>query len=99
MGASPRLTLGCVDQDGDSVDRRNDDDEGDDAPVGDVLPAGVLYSPIKGRSLSKRMRKVRAAGSRVTATTWTKIVIAFWTAFEHSSGATPAERSMSKYAA
>ena len=54
----------------------------------------LAYSPISSLSFNSRMRKVNAAGSSVTATTWTNWVMLFWTGSVVSKTAKPAEINM-----
>ena len=56
----------------------------------------LTYSPISGLSFSSRIRNTRAAGSRVTATTWTKMVMASCTDVLEISDTTPDDKSISR---
>src|ERR1700685_2012360 len=53
-------------------------------------------SPIRGLSFNSNKRKTRQAGSKVTATTCTKMVIASCTAVLATSDTTPEETSINK---
>ena len=56
----------------------------------------LTYWPISGLSFRSRIRNVKAAGSKVTATTWTKMVMAFYTVSLVTSVTAPAVKSMNR---